>query len=70
MPLVLQPALKENAMQRVEVQIASYSDDPIVQSIMPGVCHEEKMAFFVGLFGKESRLPWVKDLEIVDTDTG
>ena len=70
MPLVLQQSLKENARQRVEVQLASYRDDPVLPSMMPGVSEEDKLAFFVEAGNKEFGLPWIKDHEIVDTDTG
>ena len=70
MPLTLQTALKENAVQRVEVQLASYSDDPVLPSMMPGVSHVDKVAFFVEAANREFGKPWIRDLEIVDTDTG
>jgi hypothetical protein len=70
MPLVLQPSTKENAAQRVEVQLASYIDDPILLSMMPGVSHEDKVAFFVETANKEYGMPHILDQEVVDTDTG
>jgi hypothetical protein len=70
MPLTPQTSLKENAVQRVEVQLASYGDDPVLPSMMPGVSHEDKVALFVEIANKEFGKPWIKDLEVVDTDTG
>jgi hypothetical protein len=38
--------------------------------MMPGVSHEDKVAFFVEIANKEFGRPWIKDLEVADTDTG
>ena len=70
MPLILQKALPENTNQRVEVQWASYVDDPILPSLMPGVSHEDKVAFFAEEARKDFGNPSIRDLEVVDTDTG
>jgi hypothetical protein len=69
MPFILQPAAKENAQQRARVQVASYSDDPVVAGILPGFSVEEKVKFFEALLQPDA-LPNVKDLEIVDSETG
>lgn len=70
MSLILQPAAKENATQRAEVQLASYSNDPILQSLMPRVPHDEKVEFVAGALWKGFGMPGIKDMEIIDTETG
>ena len=70
MPLILQTAVKENLAQRVEVQWDSYGDDPVISSLMTGVSPQERREMFTREMNKESDYPYVKDLEVIDTDTG
>jgi hypothetical protein len=70
MSLILQPAVKENASQRAEVQLASYGDDPILTSLMAGVPYEEQVKFFAGALFQGFGEPGVKDLEVLDSETG
>lgn len=64
MPLILQTATKENARQRAEVQIESYKDDCLLNSIMPDAPEEVKVKFFVEVMTREMDKPCVKNLEI------
>lgn len=69
MPLILQPAKAENAIQHAKIQLDSYADDPILPSLMPSVPYEKKIEFFERGLLEEYGKPRVKDLEIIDAKT-
>lgn len=69
MPLILQPATKENALQRGEVQLASNIYDPVMKSLMPGAPYEAQVKFFGEATSKDLGKPEVRTLEIIDTET-
>ena len=68
MPLILQPATKENALQRGEVQLASNTHDPLMRSFMPGAPHEVQVKFFGKATSKDLGKPEYRTLEIIDTE--
>jgi hypothetical protein len=68
MPLVLQLATKENALQRGEVQLASNIHDPIVKSFMPGAPYDVQVKFFGEATSKDLESPEFQTLEIIDTE--
>jgi hypothetical protein len=70
MALILPPSTKENAPQRAEVQLESYTHDPLVYSIMPNASKEVRVKFFAEVLTKDMDKPGVKNLEIIDSKTG
>jgi hypothetical protein len=69
MPLIIQPATKENALQRGEVQLASSIYDPLMKSLMPGAPYEVQVKFFGEASSKDLEKPEFRTLEIIDTET-
>jgi hypothetical protein len=70
MPLVVQPTPKEHVYQCAEVQLAAFAHDPMVPNLMKGIPHEEQVRFFAESLAKDLEGPEVRNLEVVDTETG
>ena len=68
MPLILQPATKENGLQRGEVLLVSNIHDPITKSFMPGLPYEVQVKFFGEATSKDLEKPEFRALEIIDTE--
>jgi len=71
MPLVLRSSRRteSNALQRAQIQIESYHDDPLFNSFFhPDVPLDVKLAFFMKMLSKDMNKPGVVNLEVVDTD--
>lgn len=68
MPLILQPATKENGLQRGEVLLASNVHDPLMKSFMPGSPYEVQAKFFGDATSKDLEKPEIRALEIIDTE--
>jgi hypothetical protein len=68
MPLILQPSTKENAIQRVELRLASMSDDPI--DPLADVPYPERVQFFGERMLESFAASGARSLEVVETETG
>ncbi|RDW56902.1 hypothetical protein BP5796_12969 [Coleophoma crateriformis] len=69
MTLIVQPATKENALQRGEVQLASNAHDPIMKSFMPDTPYDVQVKFFGEATAKDLEKPGFRTLEVIDTES-
>ncbi|RDW57008.1 hypothetical protein BP6252_13926 [Coleophoma cylindrospora] len=69
MTLIVQPAAKENALQRGEVQMASNAHDPLMKSFLPDAPYDVQVKFFGEATSMDLEKPGFRSLEVIDTES-